>query len=60
VSRQAQAEREKESRVILGGAEAAIVAKFVEAAKTCGSDPLRLRAMNISSTRRPKSAASPS
>ncbi len=34
MSRQAQAEREKEARVILGSAEAAIAANFVEAAKT--------------------------
>ena len=49
MSRQAQAEREKEARVILGSAEAEIAAKFVEAAKTYGSDPaaLHLRAMNI-------------
>lgn len=49
MSRQAQAQREKEARVILGSAEAEIAAKFVEAAKTYGSDPaaLHLRAMNI-------------
>ncbi len=49
MSRQAQAEREKEARVILGSAEAEIAAKFVEAAKTYGSSPaaLHLRAMNI-------------
>jgi regulator of protease activity HflC (stomatin/prohibitin superfamily) len=49
MSRQAQAEREKEARVILGSAEAAIAAKFVEAAKTYGGEPaaLHLRAMNI-------------
>jgi len=49
MSRQAQAEREKEARVILGSAEAEIAAKFVEAARTYGSDPaaLHLRAMNI-------------
>jgi len=49
MSRQAQAEREKEARVILGSAEAEIAVKFVEAAKTYGSDPaaLHLRAMNI-------------
>jgi regulator of protease activity HflC (stomatin/prohibitin superfamily) len=49
MSRQAQAEREKEARVILGSAEAEIAAKFVEAAKTYASDPaaLHLRAMNI-------------
>jgi regulator of protease activity HflC (stomatin/prohibitin superfamily) len=49
MSRQAQAEREKEARVILGSAEAEIAQKFVEAARTYGSDPaaLHLRAMNI-------------
>jgi regulator of protease activity HflC (stomatin/prohibitin superfamily) len=34
VSRQAQAEREKQARVILGSAEAEIAGRFVEAAKT--------------------------
>ncbi len=49
MSRQAQAEREKEARVILGCAEAAIAQKFVEAANTYGSNAaaLHLRAMNI-------------
>ena len=49
MSRQAQAEREKEARVILGSAEAAIAQKFVEAANTYGSNAaaLHLRAMNI-------------
>ena len=49
MSRQAQAEREKEARVILGSAEAEIAAKFVEAAMTYGDHPaaLQLRAMNI-------------
>ena len=49
MSRQAQAEREKEARVILGSAEAAIAGKFVEAAKTYADSPaaLHLRAMNI-------------
>jgi regulator of protease activity HflC (stomatin/prohibitin superfamily) len=49
MSRQAQAEREKEARVILGSAEAAIASKFVEAAKTYAGEPaaLHLRAMNI-------------
>jgi regulator of protease activity HflC (stomatin/prohibitin superfamily) len=49
MSRQAQAEREKEARVILGSAEAAIAGKFVEAAKTYADYPaaLQLRAMNI-------------
>jgi regulator of protease activity HflC (stomatin/prohibitin superfamily) len=49
MSRQAQAEREKQARVILGSAEAAIAGKFVEAAMTYGDHPmaLQLRAMNI-------------
>ncbi len=49
MSRQAQAEREKEARVILGSAEAEVAAKFVEAAKTYGDHPMafQLRAMNI-------------
>ena len=49
MSRQAQAEREKEARVILGSAEAAIASKFVEAARTYAGEPaaLHLRAMNI-------------
>jgi regulator of protease activity HflC (stomatin/prohibitin superfamily) len=49
MSRQAQAEREKQARVILGSAEAEIAAKFVEAAKVYAGSPeaLHLRAMNI-------------
>jgi regulator of protease activity HflC (stomatin/prohibitin superfamily) len=49
MSRQAQAEREKQARVILGSAEAEIAAKFVEAAEAYGNNPaaLHLRAMNI-------------
>ena len=49
MSRQAQAEREKEARVILGSAEAAIAQKFVDAANTYGGSAaaLHLRAMNI-------------
>jgi regulator of protease activity HflC (stomatin/prohibitin superfamily) len=49
MSRQAQAEREKQARVILGSAEAEIAGKFVEAARTYERDPaaLHLRAMNI-------------
>jgi regulator of protease activity HflC (stomatin/prohibitin superfamily) len=49
MSRQAQAEREKQARVILGAAEAEIAAKFVEAAKLYENNPaaLHLRAMNI-------------
>ncbi len=49
MSRQAQAERERHARVILGSAEAEVAAKFVEAAKTYGDHPMafQLRAMNI-------------
>jgi hypothetical protein len=48
MSRQAQAEREKQPRVILGPAEAAIAGKFVDAALTYADNPaaLQLRAMN--------------
>ncbi|HTV50651.1 MAG TPA: slipin family protein [Steroidobacteraceae bacterium] len=49
MSRQAQAEREKAARVILGAAEQEIAQKFLEAANTYGRNPvaLQLRAMNI-------------
>ena len=49
MSRQAQAEREKEARVILGSAEAEVAQKFLDAANTYGHNPvaLQLRAMNI-------------
>ena len=49
MSRQAQAEREKQARIILGSAEAEIANKFVEAAKVYAGHPaaLQLRAMNI-------------
>jgi regulator of protease activity HflC (stomatin/prohibitin superfamily) len=49
MSRQAQAEREKQARVILGSAEAEIAAKFVEAAQVYENHPgaIQLRAMNI-------------
>jgi regulator of protease activity HflC (stomatin/prohibitin superfamily) len=49
MSRQAQAEREKQARVILGSAEAAIAGKFVEAADIYAGHAaaLQLRAMNI-------------
>src|ERR1700733_13487621 len=49
MSRQAQAEREKQARLILGSAEAAIAGKFVEAAAIYAGHPvaLQLRAMNI-------------
>jgi hypothetical protein len=49
MARQAQAEREKQARVILGSAEAAIAASFVDAAMTYAAHPmgLQLRAMNI-------------
>lgn len=49
MSRQAQAEREKAARVILGSAEEEIALKFLHAAQTYGRDPvaLQLRAMNV-------------
>jgi regulator of protease activity HflC (stomatin/prohibitin superfamily) len=49
MSRQAQAEREKLARVLLGQAEQEIAQKFVEAAETYARSPaaLQLRAMNI-------------
>ncbi|HLN09373.1 MAG TPA: slipin family protein [Xanthobacteraceae bacterium] len=49
MSRQAQAEREKQARVILASAEAEIAGKFVEAAMSYVNNPtaLHLRAMNI-------------
>src|SRR5581483_280412 len=49
MSRQAQAEREKQARVILGSAEAAIAGTFVAAADTYNGHPmaLQLRAMNM-------------
>ena len=49
MSREAQAEREKQARVILGSAEVAIAAQFVEAAQAYESHPaaLQLRAMTI-------------
>jgi len=49
MSRQAQAEREREARVILGDAENQIAQKFVEAAHKYDDCPagLHLRAMNI-------------
>lgn len=49
MSRQAQAEREKQARVILGSAEAAIASNFVEAARVYAKQPgaIQLRAMNI-------------
>ncbi len=49
MSRQAQAERERQARVILGSAEAEIAQKFVEAARTYADYPiaLHLRGMNM-------------
>jgi regulator of protease activity HflC (stomatin/prohibitin superfamily) len=54
MSPQAQAEREKQARVILGSAEAAIAGKFVEAAEFYAGHPvaLQLRAMNVMRPRR--------
>jgi regulator of protease activity HflC (stomatin/prohibitin superfamily) len=49
MSRQAQAERERQARVILGAAEAEIAEKFTEAARTYANNPvaLHLRGMNM-------------
>jgi len=49
MSMQAQAERERQARVILGDSERQIAEKFGEAAKTYSIDPtaLHLRAMNM-------------
>jgi regulator of protease activity HflC (stomatin/prohibitin superfamily) len=49
MSRQAQAERERQARVILSAAEAEIAAKFAEAAQTYAGNPvaLHLRGMNM-------------
>jgi len=49
MSMQAQAEREKAARLILGDAEKEVAQKFLEAAETYGRNPaaLQLRAMNI-------------
>jgi regulator of protease activity HflC (stomatin/prohibitin superfamily) len=49
MSRQAQAEREKAARVILGSAEQEVAKKFLEAADIYARNPaaLQLRAMNI-------------
>jgi len=49
MSRQAQAEREKQARVILGSAEEEVAQRFVNAAKLYATSPeaLQLRAMNI-------------
>ncbi len=49
MSMQAQAERERQARVILGDSERQVAEKFGEAAKTYAKDPiaLHLRAMNM-------------
>ncbi|HYM35716.1 MAG TPA: slipin family protein [Steroidobacteraceae bacterium] len=49
MSRQAQAEREKQARVILGSAEEEVAQKFLAAAQVYAHNPaaLQLRAMNI-------------
>ena len=49
MSRQAQAERERQARVILGSPEEEVAQRFVAAAKLYGDNPvaLQLRAMNI-------------
>ena len=49
MSMQAQAERERQARVILGDSERQVAEKFAEAARTYVDDPvaLHLRAMNM-------------
>jgi regulator of protease activity HflC (stomatin/prohibitin superfamily) len=49
MSRQAQAERERQARIILGTAETEIASKFVEASEQYAANPvaLNLRAMNM-------------
>ena len=49
MSREAQAEREKQARIILGSAEVAVAGQFVEAAQAYADNPAaqQLRAMNI-------------
>jgi regulator of protease activity HflC (stomatin/prohibitin superfamily) len=49
MSQQAQAERERQSRVILGEAEMQVAASFAEASKAYQQNPtaLHLRAMNM-------------
>jgi regulator of protease activity HflC (stomatin/prohibitin superfamily) len=49
MSKQAQAERERQARIILGTAETEIAAKFVEAARPYQDNPVavHLRAMNM-------------
>ena len=49
MSRQAQAERERQARIILGTAETEVAAKFVEAAEKYKESPvaMNLRAMNM-------------
>jgi regulator of protease activity HflC (stomatin/prohibitin superfamily) len=49
MSKQAQAERERQARIILGTAEAEIASKFVEAARPYVNNPVavHLRAMNM-------------
>jgi hypothetical protein len=49
MSMQAQAERERQARVILGDSERQVAAKFEEAAQTYANNPtaMHLRAMNM-------------
>ena len=49
MSKQAQAERERQSRLILGTAETEIASKFMEAAKSYENNPvaIHLRGMNM-------------
>jgi regulator of protease activity HflC (stomatin/prohibitin superfamily) len=49
MSRQAQAERERQARIILGEAEQQIAQSFLEAARVYADEPiaLRLRSLNM-------------
>ena len=49
MSMQAQAERERQARIILGDSERQVAEKFQEAARTYANDPtaFHLRAMNM-------------
>jgi regulator of protease activity HflC (stomatin/prohibitin superfamily) len=48
MSRQAQAERERQARIILGQAEEQIAQSFLDAARAYGDDPIALRLRSLS------------
>lgn len=47
MSRNAQAERERQARIILADSEVQTAQKFKEAAKVYGTDPIHLRGLNL-------------